>query len=209
MKSWLKIALVLCSLGLVVLSFAEKQPSSPTADTKGLAIATLAGGCFWCMEPPFDALPGVQSTTSGYTGGFKKDPTYHEVSAGETGHAEAVQVAYDPATVSYEKLLEVFWKNIDPTTADRQFCDGGSQYRSAIFFHNEEQKRLAEASKKKIEQSGRLTQPIVTGIVQAGDFYPAEDYHQDYYKKNPLRYKAYRYNCGRDAVLEKIWGMSK
>jgi peptide-methionine (S)-S-oxide reductase len=209
MKSWLKIALALCALGLVVISFAEKQEATPLATDKDLAIATFAGGCFWCMEPPFDELPGVHSTTSGYTGGFKKNPTYHEVSAGTTGHAEAIQVAYDPAKISYEKLLEVFWKNIYPTTADRQFCDGGSQYRSAIFFHNEEQKRLAEASKKKIEQSGRLTQPIVTEIVQVGEFYPAEDYHQDYYKKNPLRYKAYRYNCGRDQMLEEIWGKSE
>ena len=209
MKSWLKIALVLCFLGLVVISFAEKQAATPLGNNKDLATATFAGGCFWCMEPPFDELPGVSSTTSGYTGGFKKNPTYHEVSAGTTGHAEAVQVVYDPAKVSYDKLLEVFWKNIDPTTPDRQFCDGGSQYRSGIFFHNEEQKRLAEASKKKIEQSGRLTQPIVTEIVQAGEFYPAEDYHQDYYQKNPLRYKAYRYNCGRDQVLEKIWGKSE
>jgi peptide-methionine (S)-S-oxide reductase len=209
MKSWLKIALVLCSLGLVVISFAEKQAATPLGTGKDLATATFAGGCFWCMEPPFDELPGVLSTTSGYTGGFKTNPTYHEVSAGTTGHAEAVQVVYDPAKVSYEKLLEVFWKNIDPTTADRQFCDGGSQYRSGIFFHNEEQKRLAEASKKQIEQSGRLTQPIVTEIVQAGEFYPAEDYHQDYYKKNPVRYKIYRYNCGRDEVLERIWGKSQ
>jgi peptide-methionine (S)-S-oxide reductase len=158
------------------------------------------------MEPPFDELPGVLSTTSGYTGGSKKNPTYHEVSTGTTGHTEAVQIVYDPAKVSYDKLLEVFWKNIDPTTADRQFCDGGSQYRSGIFFHNEEQKRLAEASKKHIEQLGRLTQPIVTEIVQAGEFYPAEEYHQDYYQKNPVRYKLYRYNCGRDQVLEKLWG---
>ena len=208
MKNWLKIVVVLFFLGLIVMTYAEKKDSPTTTDNKGSATATFAGGCFWCMEPPFDELPGVLSTTSGYTGGFKKDPTYHEVSAGTTGHAEAVQVVYDPTKVSYDKLLEVFWKNIDPTTPDRQFCDGGSQYRSGIFFHNEEQQRLAEASKKQIEQSGRLTQPIVTEIVPAGEFYPAEEYHQDYYQKNPVRYKLYRYNCGRDQILERIWGKS-
>jgi len=209
MKNWFKIVLVVFFLGLFVISYAEMKAPPPTVDNKGLATATFAGGCFWCMEPPFDELPGVHSTTSGYTGGFKKNPTYHEVSAGTTGHTEAVQVAYDPAKVSYDKLLEAFWKNIDPTTPDRQFCDGGSQYRSGIFFHNEEQKRLAEASKKHLEQTGRLTQPIVTEIVQAGEFYPAEEYHQDYYQKNPVRYKLYRYNCGWDQVLERIWGESQ
>lgn len=209
MKNWLKTVLVVFILGLIVISHAEKEVPTPAVENKGLVTATFAGGCFWCMEPPFDELPGVHSTTSGYTGGFKKNPTYHEVSAGTTGHTEAVQVVYDPTKVSYEKLLEVFWKNIDPTTADRQFCDGGSQYRAAIFFHNEEQQRLAEASKKKIEQSGQLTKPIVTEIVRVGEFYPAEDYHQDYYQKNPVRYKLYRYNCGRDQVLERIWGKSQ
>lgn len=209
MKNWLKFVLVAFFLGLIVISYAEKNALSPTVENKGLATATFAGGCFWCMEPPFDELPGVLSTTSGYTGGSKKNPTYHEVSAGTTGHTEAVQIVYDPAKVSYDKLLEVFWKNIDPTTPNRQFCDGGSQYRSGIFFHNEEQKRLAEVSKKHIEQLGRLTQPIVTELVPAGEFYPAEDYHQDYYQKNPVRYKLYRYNCGRDQVLERIWGKSQ
>ena len=160
------------------------------------------------MEPPFDDLPGVQSTTSGYTGGQKPDPTYEEVSAGKTGHAEAVEIAFDPTQISYAELLEVFWRNIDPMTPNRQFCDGGSQYRSAIFYHNDEQKRLAEASKQALEQSGRLPRPIVTEIVPAAAFYPAEEYHQDYYKKNPLRYKFYRYSCGRDQVLEQIWGKS-
>lgn len=209
MKNWLKFVLVAFFLGLIVISYAEKNALSPTVENKGLATATFAGGCFWCMEPPFDELPGVLSTTSGYTGGSKKNPTYHEVSAGTTGHTEAVQIVYDPAKVSYDKLLEVFWKNIDPTTPNRQFCDGGSQYRSGIFFHNEEQKRLAEVSKKHIEQLGRLTQPIVTELVPAGEFYPAEDYHQDYYQKNPVRYKLYRHNCGRDQVLERIWGKSQ
>src|SRR6185503_12726163 len=171
------------------------------ADAQELAKATFAGGCFWCMEPPFDALDGVVSTTSGYTGGQKVNPTYEDVSAGGTGHAESVQVVYDPRKVSYEKLLDVFWHNVDPTTRDRQFCDTGRQYRTAIFVHDEEQKRLAEESKRALEASNRLNQPIVTEIVPATTFYPAEEYHQDYYKKNPIRYKFYRYNCGRDRRL--------
>ena len=173
---------------------------------ENLARATFAGGCFWCMEPPFDKLDGVISTTSGYTGGQKQNPTYKEVSAGVTGHTEAVQVIYDPRKIDYAQLLEVFWCNIDPTTADRQFCDSGSQYRTGIFYHDEEQKRLAEESKQAVEKSGRLGQPIVTEITPASEFYPAEEYHQDYYKKNPLRYKFYRYNCGRDQRLEELWG---
>ena len=168
--------------------------------------ATFAGGCFWCMEPPFDELPGVISTTSGYTGGQKKNPTYEEVSAGGTGHAESVEVVFDPARVSYQQLLDVFWKNVDPLTADRQFCDVGSQYRSAIFYHSDEQKRLAVASKKAIEDSGRFKQPIVTEIVAASAFYRAEEYHQDYYKKNPIRFKYYKFGCGRAKRLEQLWG---
>ncbi len=170
------------------------------------ATATFAGGCFWCMEPPFDKLEGVISTTSGYTGGQKQDPSYKEVSAGGTGHTEAVQVVYDPARVAYEKLLEVFWRNIDPVAVDRQFCDAGTQYRSGIFYHDDTQKRLAEESKKALEASGRFDQPIATEIVEAATFYPAEEYHQDYYKKNPIRYKLYRTGCGRDQRLEEIWG---
>jgi peptide-methionine (S)-S-oxide reductase len=158
------------------------------------------------MEPPFDKLDGVISTTSGYTGGIKPRPTYEEVSAGITGHAEAVQVLYDPAKVGYEKLLQVFWHNVDPLTADAQFCDHGSQYRTAVFYHDGEQKRLAETSKAGLEKSGRFKQPIVTQIVPAGPFFAAEGYHQDYYKKNPLRYKVYRWNCGRDARLKELWG---
>jgi len=168
------------------------------------AKATFAGGCFWCMEGPFDKLDGVLSTTSGYTGGTKKNPTYEEVSSGATGHAEAVQIIYDPKKVTYAKLLEVFWHNIDPLTPNAQFCDHGSQYRSAIFYHDETQKRLAEESKKAL--SSRFRAPIVTEIVPATVFYSAEDYHQDYYKKNPLRYKVYRYSCGRDQRLEELWG---
>jgi peptide-methionine (S)-S-oxide reductase len=209
MKLWLKIVLVVAILGLLFTAYAEKSEERKTGSDKSLAIATFAGGCFWCMEPPYDKLDGVISTTSGYTGGRKKNPTYEEVSGGTTGHAEAVQVTYDPTKVSYQKLLEVFWKNIDPFTPNAQFCDHGSQYRSAIFYHDEEQKRAAEASKQKLEKSGRFTQPIVTEIVPAGEFYPAEDYHQDYYQNNPVRYKYYRYRCGRDEALEKIWGKAE
>ncbi len=169
-------------------------------------IATFAGGCFWCMEPPFDALEGVTSTTSGYTGGSKKNPTYEEVSAGGTGHAEAVRVVFDPAKISYRQLLEVFWRNIDPTTKDRQFCDVGSQYRTAIFYHDEGQRRQAEESKREIERTKPFREPVVTEIVPAGEFTPAEEYHQDYYRKNPIRYKFYRAGCGRDRRLEQLWG---
>jgi peptide-methionine (S)-S-oxide reductase len=168
--------------------------------------ATFAGGCFWCMEQPFDKLPGVVSVTSGYAGGHKKNPTYEEVSAGGTGHAESVQIIYDPAKVSYEKLLSVFWHNIDPTTRDRQFCDAGNQYRSAVFYHNEEQHRLVLHSKAQLEKTKPFRGPVVTEIVQAAEFYPAEEYHQDYYKKNPIRYKFYRTSCGRDQRLRELWG---
>ena len=176
------------------------------AAAQGTAKATFAGGCFWCMEPPYDKLPGVISTTSGYMGGKKRSPTYEEVSTGTTGHTEVVQVVYDPAKVSYEKLLEVFWRNIDPTVRDQQFCDVGSQYRTAIFYHDEEQKRLAEASKAALEKSKPFKAPIVTPVQAAGEFWPAEDYHQDYYKKNPVRYKYYRTGCGRDDRLKQLWG---
>lgn len=175
---------------------------------KNAALATFAGGCFWCMEAPFDELPGVISTTSGYTGGFKDNPTYDEVSSGKTGHAEAVQVLYDSTKISYGRLLAVFWKNIDPLAVNRQFCDAGSQYRSAIFYHNEEQRQLAEASKRELEQSGRFKQPIVTEIAPMTKFYAAEEYHQDFYQKNSLHYKAYRAGCGRDRRLRELWGES-
>lgn len=168
--------------------------------------ATFAGGCFWCMEQAFDKLEGVVSVMPGYTGGTKKNPTYKEVSSGGTGHAESVQIVYDPSKISYARLLEVFWHNIDPTVKDRQFCDVGNQYRSAIFTHNEEQRKLAEESKKKLEESKRFPGPVYTEIVAASEFYPAEEYHQKYYKKNPVRYKFYRWNCGRDARLRDLWG---
>ena len=176
------------------------------AEDRDTAIATFAGGCFWCMEPPFDKLDGVISTTSGYTGGHQADPTYKQVSSGGTGHTEAVRIEYDPQKISYEQLLAVFWKNIDPTTPDRQFCDSGSQYRAGIFYHDDEQKLAAEKSLKTLEQTKTFAKPVVTEITAAGAFYPAEAYHQDYYQKNPLRYKYYRFACGRDQRLEQLWG---
>jgi len=188
---------LLISLG--ALAGAMGQGTEPQRS----AIATFAGGCFWCVESDFDKVDGVISTTSGYTGGHTANPSYEQVSHGGTGHAEAVEIAYDPAKVSYKKLLDVFWHNIDPLAKDRQFCDHGDQYRSAIFYHDEEQRALAEASKAAVEK--RFEQPVATQIVPAGAFYKAEEYHQDYYKKNPIRYKFYRFNCGRDARLEELW----
>jgi peptide-methionine (S)-S-oxide reductase len=176
------------------------------ADGRKYLVATFAGGCFWCMQPPFDKTKGVVRTTAGYTGGTVPNPTYEEVSDGGTGHAESVEVVYDPSVVSYQQLLDVFWRNIDPLAKDRQFCDAGHQYRSAIFYHDAEQKRQAEESKAALEASGRFHSPIETGIVEAGPFYPAEDYHQEYYKKNPARYAFYRWNCGRDQRLRALWG---
>ena len=206
MKRVLVPALAAAALALSAVAGASAQQDSATAAEDGQAVATFAGGCFWCMEPPYDKLDGVLATTSGYIGGDTVEPTYQEVSAGTTGHAEAVQVTYDPARVSYEKLLEVFWRNVDPLDAGGQFCDRGDQYRTGIFVHDEEQRRLAESSKKALVDSKRFEQPIVTEIVAAGPFYPAEDYHQDYYEKNPIRYNFYRWNCGRDARLEQLWG---
>src|SRR6185503_12108016 len=174
------------------------------ADAQERARATFAGGCFWCMEPPFDKLPGVLSTTSGYTGGSTTAPTYEQVSAGKTGHAEVVEIVYDPGKVTYAQLLEVFWRNIDPLTANAQFCDVGSQYRAAIFVHDETQRRLAEESKRAVART--LGKDVVTEIVAASRFWPAEDYHQDFYKKNPIRYNLYRAGCGRDQRLEAVWG---
>jgi peptide methionine sulfoxide reductase msrA/msrB len=168
--------------------------------------ATFAGGCFWCMVPPFEKLDGVKEVIAGYTGGQKANPTYEEVSFGSTGHMEAVEVTYDPTKVSFEELLDVFWRQINPTDAGGQFVDRGSSYKTAIFYNNEGQKRLAEKSKKELEQSGRFDKSIVTEIRPAGPFYRAEEYHQEYWKKNPIRYKFYRYNSGRDQYLSKIWG---
>ncbi len=168
--------------------------------------ATFAGGCFWCMEAPFDKLPGVISVMPGYTGGHVKNPTYEQVSSGGTGHAEAVQIVYDPSRIGYDRLLEVFWRNIDPTVRDRQFCDVGSQYRTGIFYHGEEQRRLALKSKGELERSRPFQGPIVTEVTEAGEFYPAEEYHRQYYKKNPVRYRYYRSACGRDNRLKELWG---
>jgi peptide-methionine (S)-S-oxide reductase len=185
---------------LLALAFFVLAPFSTSAQ----AVATFAGGCFWCMEPPFDEIDGVASTVSGYTGGIRQSPTYEQVSAGKTGHAEAVEIAYDPKKVGYAKLLEIFWRNIDPFAKDAQFCDHGSQYRSAIFYHDEEQRRLAEESKAAVEK--RFGRKVETEIAAASKFWPAEDYHQDYYLKNPIRYKFYRAGCGRDQRLRELWG---
>ena len=213
MKTTIRVGIIIL-LGLVLIGIqqAKSQKQDATAnmkkqyDDKNLKRATFAGGCFWCTESDFEKVAGVVEVISGYTGGHTENPTYEEVSSGVTGHAESIQVTYDPAKVSYEQLLDVFWRHIDPTDAGGQFVDRGSQYRSAIFYQEDEQRRLAEESKAKLEQSGRFDKPIVTEIVKLGPFYPAEDYHQDYYKKNPLRYKYYRYGSGRDQFLEQVWG---
>ena len=183
------------------LAFGVMAQETPAPQS---AIATFAGGCFWCVEADFDKVPGVISATSGYTGGRTVNPTYEEVSRGGTGHAEAVEVVYDPAKLSYEKLLDVFWHNIDPLAKNQQFCDHGDQYRSAIFYHDARQRALAESSKAAV--AARFEQPIATEIVLAKPFYKAEEYHQKYYLKNPIRYKFYRFNCRRDARLEELWG---
>jgi peptide-methionine (S)-S-oxide reductase len=193
------------AISMAIFSAAAAQTTSGAPQAQ-LETATFAGGCFWCMESPFDKLEGVVSVTVGYTGGSKQNPTYEQVSAGSTGHAEAVELKYDPGKIGYAKLLDVFWHNIDPVTRNAQFCDHGNQYRSAIFYHDVEQKRLAEASKTELAKSGRFKQPIVTEIVPASTFWPAEEYHQQYYVKNPLRYKFYRTTCGRDHRLEELWG---
>ena len=189
---------------LALAGAAGAQPAKATPD--GTAVATFAGGCFWCMEPPYDKQDGVLSTTSGYMGGAKRNPTYEEVSSGRTGHTEVVQVVYDPKTVTYEKLLEVYWRNVDPTVKDRQFCDVGTQYRTAIFVHTEDQRKAAENSKALLGMTKPFKDPIVTPVVAAGEFWPAEEYHQDYYVKNPVRYTYYRTGCGRDARLKALWG---
>jgi peptide methionine sulfoxide reductase msrA/msrB len=188
---------VLLLVGLAGGKAGHAQPATP-------ATATFAGGCFWCMQPPFETLPGVLSTTVGYTGGHTKDPTYEVVSDGGTGHAESLQVVYDPTKIGYEQLLDVFWHNVDPLTPNAQFCDHGDQYRSAIFYHDDTQRQLAEASKQRL--STRFDRPIVTEIVAASVFYPAEEYHQKYHEKNPVRYQYYRWNCGRDQRLQQVWG---
>jgi peptide-methionine (S)-S-oxide reductase len=199
------ITRVLTVAVLLIGAWNVQSTSLAAADaTSGKAY--FAGGCFWCMEEVFEKVEGVLSATSGYMGGTVSNPTYEEVSAGRTGHTESVEVVYDPAKVSYQKLLDAFWRNVDPITPNAQFCDHGSQYRSAIFFQTDEEKRASDTSKQAIEQSKRFKEPIVTQIVMAPQFYPAEEYHQDFYKKNPIRYKLYKYNCGRAQRLEALWG---
>lgn len=196
--------LVLLATAMTVAASAKEEGKMEGKSTQ-TATAIFAGGCFWCMEPPFEKMDGVLAVIPGYIGGDVENPTYQQVSAGGTGHAEAVKIVYNPQKVSYEDLLEVFWMNIDPTDDEGQFVDRGSQYRSAIFYLDEEQKRLAEASKERLEESGRFDQPVVTEIVPASTFYQAEEYHQDYYKKNPIRYKFYRFGSGRDRFLDEVW----
>lgn len=202
--------LILCMGGLIASGtfqvMAKDDPSQKSSESVPFKTAIFAGGCFWCMEHPFEKLNGVDSVVSGYTGGTKKDPNYDEVTSGRTGHAEAVEVTYDPKKVSYRELLDVFWRNIDPTTRNRQFSDVGSQYRTAIFYHTQAEKKEALVSKEQLAKSGRFKKPIVTEIEPAGDFYVAEEYHQDYYKKNPIRYKLYRSGSGREAYIQRTWG---
>ena len=205
----LAVALLLSAglfLGAAPTSRAAEAPAEARAGEDGLEVATFAGGCFWCVESDFDKVPGVVRTISGYTGGALPNPTYKQVSAGGTGHLEAVQIFYDSKRVAYEMLVEIFWRSVDPTDGGGQFCDRGESYETAIFANSPEQKRQAETSKGALGRSGVLKQPIATPIEIAGPFYPAEDYHQDYYKRNPLRYKFYRYRCGRDARVEELWG---
>ncbi|HEU4647573.1 MAG TPA: peptide-methionine (S)-S-oxide reductase MsrA [Gemmatimonadales bacterium] len=194
-------------LGLTVCALASGATAQAPAP-KGPATAIFAGGCFWSMEHPFDQLPGVLSVTVGYTGGHARNPTYAQVSSGRTGHAESVQVEYDPAKIDYATLLQAYWHNIDPLTPDAEFCDHGTQYRSAIFYLDDQQKQLAEQSKQALQASGRFKTPIVTQIVPASQFYPAEEYHQHYYRKNAVQYQLYRQGCGRDARLKELWGDS-
>lgn len=198
--------LITLATGLIAWLILANVPLVETTGASPSAKAYFAGGCFWCMEEAFEKVEGVVSVVSGYMGGTAANPTYEEVSAGRTGHAESVEVIYDPTKVTYQKLLDAFWHNVDPLTPNAQFCDHGSQYRSAIFYSTEEEKRLAEESKSAIEQAKKFPAPIVTQLAPAATFYPAEDYHQDYYKKNPLRYKYYKYGCGRANRLEALWG---
>ena len=202
----LKFTAMILGAMLMTTTSASGESTKERAPEQNFEKATFAGGCFWCMEPPFDKLEGVISTTSGYTGGVEKNPTYEQVSSGRTGHLEAIEVLYDPSKVSYEQLLEVFWKNVDPTQGNGQFVDIGPQYRTAIFFHSEEQRRLALESRNRLQESRKFAKPIVTEIRPAMEFYRAEDYHQDYYLNNPIRYKYYRWGSGRDQFLEKVWG---
>lgn len=197
------------SLFLLSLSHLQASDAKPTPKPAATERAVFAGGCFWCMETPFEDLPGVIAVISGYTGGHKPNPQYQEVSKGDTGHAEAVEVEYDPAKISYEKLLAVFWRQIDPTRDDGQFCDTGKQYRPAIFYVNEEQKQKAKASMDELAKKGPFKQKLLVEITASSPFYAAEAYHQDYAKKNPVRYQYYRYSCGRDQFLDRHWGKDR
>ena len=192
----------------LALSLNSAAAQAQKAAKPGLAVATFAGGCFWCMEEAFEKVDGVLEVISGYMGGTVKNPSYEEVSSGKTGHAESVEVRYDPTKVTYIQLLEAFWRNVDPITPDAQFCDHGNQYRAAIFYEGDAEKRAAEESKQAIEQSKRFSSPIVTQLAAVSEFYPAEEYHQDFYKKNPVRYKFYKFTCGRAQRLESLWGKS-
>jgi peptide-methionine (S)-S-oxide reductase len=206
MKAVLGAAAALLMAGLIHAQAPQGPPASPATTAVKTAKATFAGGCFWCVEADFDKVPGVISTTSGYTGGTVPHPTYEQVAGKGTGHAEVVEIVYDPSKVSYEQLLTHFWRNIDPTTRNAQFCDHGSPYRTAIFAHDDQQLAAAKASLAALEKRKPFAAPIVTEIHKASVFYPAEAYHQDYYLKNPVRYKYYRTSCGRDARLKALWG---
>ena len=205
MNKFLIISLFLITIGQMNIVYAGNENKDSNMNRKNLEKATFAGGCFWCMQHPFDELTGVVSTAVGYTGGQQGNPTYEEVCAGKTGHAEAIEILFNPSQSTYSELLDVFWKNIDPTTFNRQFADVGTQYRTAIFYHNDEQKSFAEASKEEMDMSGIYDKPIVTEITPASTFYKAEEYHQKYYEKCPVRYKLYKSGSGREQYLEKTW----
>ncbi len=207
MKRYLLITLGLIATGMITLLSAQAEMKEPSSmNQENLSVATFAGGCFWCTESDFEKLDGVVEVISGFTGGELKNPTYQQVSSGATKHLESVEVHYDPNKISYEKLLDAFWKMVNPTDTGGQFVDRGHQYTTAIFYHTEEQKKLAEVSKSRLNKSGRYDKAVITPIRQAGPFYAAEKYHQDYYKHNPVRYKFYRWNSGRDQYLAKVWG---
>jgi peptide-methionine (S)-S-oxide reductase len=203
------LAVMVLTAGILGTFYPGASPAGQDVSASspdGLAVATFAGGCFWCVESDFDSVPGVVRTVSGYTGGHVENPTYRQVSADTTGHREAVQIYYDPGRVAYADLLEIFWRSVDPTDAGGQFCDRGENYTTAIFANSDNQLELAKASKRMLEESGILHRPVVTIIEPADTFYPAEEYHQDYYKKNPLRYKFYRFSCRRDERVKNVWG---
>lgn len=206
MRKLLIMFLSIMVLGSYISLRAQDSTDNTDKVNENVEVATFAGGCFWCMQPPFDKLDGVLKTTVGYTGGPEKNPTYKQVSYGKTGHTESIEILYDPDKISYDELLQVFWMNIDPTDSDGQFTDRGKQYRPAIFYHNESQREAAQKSKEKLDKSGRFDRPIVVEITEASEFYPAEEYHQMFYKKNKLRYKTYRIGSGRDRFIEKHWG---